>query len=505
MKHLKRTVTLLTLALLILCLPLSASARSSMFGSDGDPAWVIVDNLNAHMADADYVSAQAALKVLEECYPELMPQYREYTLYLEALGYIEAKNFQKAAAIYEGLSQKEGGFYESKLLHAYCSGRVYEAAADYEKAIEFYEQAITYADAPDRIQNCRTQITQTALTNAQSLYQRGLASNNVELLKEAETSFQAINNTHMVLKCREAIDNINNQAAYDSAMKQYEDALAAGSMASLKTASAAFAALGSYSDSAEKAEAINALITAMQRTLTLTASNVTTDGITISWTDSSTEETSYTVSWAPVNNKTRQSQTVTEKTITLSSLLPNTTYQIIISAQNAPQPLLTLEISTSRAANYDAAGFRMSYARLFSTRRSLLMNATIGELLTKHSKAVTFPENNEITLENIDATLQSTAYAYAIGLKQNDPIETEVTFQFLLRTREAGVYASEVYTATYAPGKGTTAPIVVCALDELLDPLFIDQGSWPTEPCTVELYLNGMFAARCAFTIRTSN
>ena len=81
--------------------------------------------------------------------------------------------------------------------------------------------------------------------------------------------------------------------------------------------------------------------------------------------------------------------------------------------------------------------------------------------------------------------------------RQAAALEEPVTVQWLLRTKDAGVYPGAV---SEVPGMGQYGEFI-CPLDEMLDALYQEQGAWPTSPCTMELYLNGELAGRGTFSI----
>lgn len=500
MKLWKAFACILATLLMISGLSVSTAAASSNPFVQGPTEWELKNELTKAMDARDYDAAKAQLNSLSLNFPDSFSAYREYSLYLEALASMDASDFQSAAQIFNGLSQDEEGFYDSQLLYAYCSGRAMQDAGNYTEAISWYTQAVSYDDAAQRIQECIKLQKQVSEAAAQNLYQRGLATNDIELLQEAEACFNAISNAEMAKKCQTEIDRINKQTSYTNAMKQYSEALASSDVLALRSAAASFSALGDYEDSAEMAKKINELVTTLQRVLTLSSSTATVTTIDLTWKDSLTGSTEYVVAWAPAGNQTTQSMTVSEAKCSLTGLFPNTSYHVSISIQGALQPLLEVDVATKRADNYAGKGFTVRYSYVFAMRRSYLNSMSMGELLQSKPQAVEYPEENVIGMEDIDASMQNKAYGYLVSFKQAAALQGPVTIQWLLRTKASGVYASEVLQAPSMPDNG----YVICSLDELLDPLYIDQNAWPEEPCTLELYINSTLAARSTFTILVS-
>lgn len=496
MKIQKLVAFLMAALMLAACTPAMAE---SMFGgpllSDKLDQRTAYEEMKKAVEDKDYETARYYLaQVAEDDYQ----QTRQYTLYLDGIQYMEQENFTYAAQVFGGLSLEATPFLDSKLLFNYCNGRVMEDAGKYDEAIAVYQLSLAYQDAAQRIQTCLGLAAKAREDEAQSLYQRGLAANDVALLKEAQTYFISVGNADMNEKCQSAIDRINKQAAYSSAMKQYQEAVAKNDPLALSAAATAFEALGSYENSAQMIREIESLIRTIQRTITLTSTKTAVDSITITWLDSAAGSEQYTVAWKPVGNRSEQRVTTGEQQIVLEGLIPNTEYSICISVAGNEALTLELAASTTRESAQAVKGFsvRSSYV-VGMNRRRYVSPATLREYLETNSKPLTFPVDNVIPLEDIDASLQEMIYGYVVSFEHKDELAGPITVQWILRTKNSGVYAGEVMEASTLPKAGYT----ICMLDELLDQMYLDQGSWPEETCMLEMYINGGLCTRVIFSI----
>lgn len=425
-------------------------------------------------------------------------QSREYNLYLNALLEMENGSFLPAADVFEGLAVMNPSFLDSELLHAYCRGRALQDAGRYQEAMAWFKNSIAYDDAAQRMQACSEQAAQAQQAEAESLYQRGLAQGSVTMLRQAMDCYAAIGDAAMAVTCQAEIDRINRQSAYNEALAQYQQALERADVSGLRAAAAAFAALGDFADSADMVSAIEQQILLMQRQVSLVRAVADGNTVELVWADTAPSQgEQYVISWVATGNRTAQSATTGDTRYTLTELAPDTEYTIVISAAGSQEHQLQTTVKTERAALFDAEGFEVRYSYTLGVRRTYLRSKGFAEWLDEDYNKVSYQDNNVLPLEDMEATLHRIGYGYYMNYEQAAALEEPVTVQWLLRTKDAGVYPGAV---SEVPGMGQYGEFI-CPLDEMLDALYQEQGAWPTSPCTMELYLNGELAGRGTFSI----
>lgn len=487
---------LMAIMLLAACAPAMAEfvVGDSMFSSDPDPYTPYLEMQRA-VENGDFDKARKSLAQIKN--PDFL-QTRQYSVYLDGMLYMEQGNFLDATNVFGALALESTPFLDSKILRDYCNGRYLQDSGKYAEAIAAYQLAITYGDAQQRMQACSTLAAKAREDEAMSLYQRGLAASDVEMLKEAQSYFISNGNAEMTDSCQAAIDRINKQSAYSGALKQYQEAVAKSDLVALRAAAAAFEALGDYENSAQMVKEIEDLIRTIQRSISLTSTKTDATSITITWLDSAPSKDQYIITWKPSCNLAEQRTTTSDQQFTLENLLPNTEYSIRIGVNGTETLTLELTASTTRQAGQPVKGFsvRSSYV-VGMDRRRYTSPTSLREYLETNSKPLTFPADNVIPLEDVDASLQEMIYGYVVSFEHTDTLEGPITVQWVLRTKNSGVYAGEVIEASTLPKSGYT----ICMLDDLLDQMYLDQGNWPDETCMLEMYINNGLCTRVIFSI----
>lgn len=452
----------------------------------------LVDAVNAEdFEDARKILAESGLK------DNPLYQTKEYILYLNAITFMQEENFADAKVIFEGLSILQTPFLNSRLYAAYCSGRVSESSSDYQAAILYYQNSITYDDSAERLKKCAELYDQAKLFEVQTLYERALAQNDVTKLQQAYEGYLELGNTEFAEKCKNAIDTLNKQSSYEIALMQYREAVDAGSIPGLSAAAVAFEALGDYEDSLALVISINNQIKTLQRKLAWIKTEVDVSSVTLFWVDNGEQTSEYLVEWAPVNNKKQTNALTAQTTLTLTDLIPDTDYYIRVSVSGMSQLVMETTIKTNKAENYANEAFTVINTYAAGMRRRHMEIESMATLLKTKANALTYPENNAMLLEDADPLLQKTAYGFVVSYKQNTETVGPFTQKWVLRTKDNGVYSHTTDDLASLAVSGYE----VYMLDELLSMLYIDQGIWPQDTFTLEWYIDGMLASRGSMSI----
>ena len=173
----------------------------------------------------------------------------KYTMYCDAVLAAESGNYSVATTAFAAL----GDFLDSKLLAVYYAGRDYESSEAYELAMVEYNSIPLYADASDRAAQMSGKVLERDYKAAVKLQEN----------KQYNSAIVAF----------EALDGYSDSVARIAAIRQQMEADAANALAAetaeaysaavklekegkLYEAECAFRALGSYEDSAERANSI---------------------------------------------------------------------------------------------------------------------------------------------------------------------------------------------------------------------------------------------------------
>lgn len=481
----KRFCILALAALLLLVTSTGALASGLLPGKGPMEAY---EELVAAFELGDYAAARKILK--ENQLVELgIKDAREYSLYLNALDCMEKGSYALAANLFGSLTEDEI-FRDSKVLHAYCSGRTAEASGDYAAAVEHYILSASYGDSVTRMSNCMALQDSSKVASADTLYQQGLSLQDMDLLEQALAMYVEIGDVLKTTQCQQALLQLKKQQAYEKALQQYESALSEGNLQGMKSAAAAFTALGRYSDSAKYVELIQQQLSELQRVLTFMVKEVSSTGFKLQWTDSAPQGSQYTVSWVPVHGGEKGSLSTSELTAELTGLIPGTEYELALTASGTLQHQAVLSICTAPADAY-GSGFYISRAALIGVKRTYISLASLSSLLENKPQVLEYLPDNRIELADSALSAQSMVYCYAFTYCQDKQLQDPVDTFWVLRTKSAGVYASKSMTYDALPASGR----LFIELDTVLDPLYQACHEWPREDCTIELYINGKLAA----------
>ena len=245
-----------------------------------------------------------------------------YKIYIEAMNAMDEGDYASAASDFDIVMQQDKAFYNCEVLYYYCSARTAEASADYALAIELYTLAGTYGDARDRIKTCRQAESEAEAKMADNRYNLGLKLQNTAYLQEALEIYVRLGLTDKETLCLSAIRDIENQADYEAALAQYNEAIVSGNVSALQAAAAAFTALGDYGDSAAMLKRINDTLMSITRMVEVTSTTSDAASITVSWSDTQTADASYVLTWGPENAPVAGTITTTEREATLTGLIP---------------------------------------------------------------------------------------------------------------------------------------------------------------------------------------
>lgn len=438
---------------------------------------------------ADYDKARVILE--DNRLDELnVKDSKQYHIYLTALAYMEQDEFELAAQLFYSLFSGSESFYDSSVVYHYCLGRVEETAENYAAAVEHYSAAATCRDAIARVKSCMEKNAAALSTSANEKYSTAIEKQDVAMLTEAKQMFLDIGDNLMVEQCEKDIEYFGKLQRYQNAAAQLQLALESGNQQEMQTILDTFTALGDFEDSQKMAERIQKELANLKRLLTITAEQVAHNSIGIGILDSAAEVT-YEITYAPANMKAAQTIIAEAETAVLEGLLPNTEYMIKVSDAQVPQHYAAVSVRTRTAPAYSADGFFVIRTVLLSLNRSYLSLYPLEELLTNKQQVFEYVDDNTLYLKDTSGMPQSKVYCYSVTYQQQAAAEEAVEIQWMLRTKDAGVYVSPVYHENQIPAVGRLS----CELSVLLNQLYEESGVWPTGVCSVELYLNGCLAA----------
>lgn len=165
-----------------------------------------------------------------------------YAMYCNALASAEKGDYALAASSMKVLE----GFLDSSVLYTYYTGRAYEEAELYEKALTQYSLILQYGDAGTRAGEMPGKAQERDYKAACALEQEGN-------YHTAISAFEALDG---YADSENHISSIRGILADQEKAKAYEDAAALEKAEKLKEAAEAFRALGDYSDSKARVSAI---------------------------------------------------------------------------------------------------------------------------------------------------------------------------------------------------------------------------------------------------------
>ena len=441
---------------------------------------------------------EAAAQLIEE-YGLAESDYRDAKLYQHYCGVgvcMENGNVEEAVLLLRGLKETNPKFYDCEAFYYYAEGRLAQQQKKYEAAMEHYAKAAHFRDAAQRSLDCRQLLEDQRRAQAEEYFTLGVETKNTDALQQAAQLYSLLDDAGMEALCRDAIVQIEDEKALENAILVFESAVKQKNVDMLQE-SYRFFSSRTDEKSQELAKQCKAEIDKINRSMTAQVTGTSVTGLDILIQDTMSSSQTYTVVYGPVNNQPVQMQ-VTEKTVRLEGLLPDTEYSITIAAEGLQDTPVTLMGKTEKAKPYSENGFSVTRRRLMGIDDGFLQIKTLEEIWMQQPEIVDLYDDYSLNLKNEILSYKPYSYYYRFTIQQTEATTQPVTVRWLIRSQENGVVVSETEQYDGLPRTGD----LELKMNPLLDALYANKNSWPALPCVVEVYINDHLAGEGMLTIQ---
>ena len=234
--------------------------------------------------------------------------------------------------------------------------------------------------------------------------------------------------------------------------------------------------------------------------LTITATETTPDSIQIEWSDE-LNRASFKVRCAPysLNNESIEEH-VSEPSVQLSGLLPQTPYAIAISTDDIDLDIISSIISTKSAPQYTSAEFVMQKKMTLQQYSADMAGSSLAEIINKKKNRLPEYEGNRAVIQVYgDYAQMPSSYFLHATFDNLKSAGAKIEYLIILRIEEANIACIKRETIDIQPIRLATLAL---PLDPLFDQLYVSREGWPEESKgTIELYLNDMLAGVVPFML----
>lgn len=440
---------------------------------------------------------EEAAKLIEE-HALAEKNYRNaklYRQYCQARAGVDNGRLEEAVLLLQGLKEADPKFYDCEAFYYYAEGRLAQQQEKYEAAMEYYAKAATFQDASQRSLECRQLMEKQRRALAEQYFKTGVENQNTDELQKAAQLFELLDDVQMAALCNNAIAQLQDEKALQNAILAYESALKQQNVDMLQESYRFFSAR-TDEKSRELAARCKAEIDKINRSVTAVVKQATATGMEIGIQDTMNAAAVYTVAYGPVNNKPIEMQ-VTDKTVLLEGLLPDTEYRITITAADLQDAPVTLTGKTEKAKAYEADGFSVTRRRLMGIDDGFLEIKTLEEIWMTQPEIVDLYDDYTLSLRNEILSYKPYSYYYRFSIRQNGATTQPVTVRWIIRSQDNGVVVSQAEQYAGLPRTGD----LELKINQLLDELYANKNSWPSQPCVVEVYINDQLAGEGMLTI----
>ena len=301
-----------------------------------------------------------------------------------------------------------------------------------------------------------------------------------------------------MLECNTHVDDEKKSTLYTASLREYEMAIEQKDAAKITELRNVFAALGGYSDAALYVSQCDAWLKKEARRVSVSVSDMT-EALQISWTDNEPGH-KYHLFYRPENCRNTEKMSLCISPVSLTGLIPNTAYEIIVqdAADMLVQTVVTATTSTVPKVQSDM--MTLVKMQLSGIPRTLINDPEIhvspNDIFIDYPELLLEKENNLFTSREL---LSHSLYV-SILYKNTTGREQEAAVSCVLRSASFGTYQLQQNTFTL-PDITDTCMFCISA-DALLSVLQEDYGAFPPDTYACEVYVNHLYLGSVEFTIQ---
>nr|MBQ4453935.1 hypothetical protein [Clostridia bacterium] len=378
------------------------------------------------------------------------PQLKTYSDAEKIYRYMVARNCLSGEEMSDALIlfQSLDDFRDSRSYASYVNGRIAENESRYEDAVNCYMQAsdLVLTDCIERMRNCNT------LTGE---------------------------------------ERKGNQ--YKEAINKYESAMLTENQAEIAEVYKLFTALGEYQESGSYAAKCSDWLRAKARKISISA-KAEQNVISVSWTDTEKDHF-YNILYRPENGYEYLTKIRCQSPVQLENLLPNTTYEIVITDEDNSQVSSSLTKTVLSADQYPSG--KLKYVRMevagIQNDGSILDLVTPEQVFNDYPVFLYQSEDNAFLASKLSSYTLYGSMVY----KNMTSEEMNVEIGLILRSTQSGAFYSE--EGNIILPADSRAQIRCFNIGKILDnvkpDLIVDQYS-------IEVYIDNMLFCREVFTVK---
>ena len=378
------------------------------------------------------------------------PQLKTYSdaekiyRYMVARNCLSGEEMSDALVLFRSLNE----FRDSKSYASYVSGRIAENESRYEDAVNNYMEAsdLVLTDCIERMRYCNS------------------------LIGEERKGKQ-----------------------YQEAINQFESAMITGNPDEIEEVYKAFTALGEYKESESYAAKCTDWLREKAREISITA-KAEQNAISVSWADTEKGQI-YNLLYRPENGYEYLTKIRCESPVCLENLLPNTTYEIIITDVDNKQATSSITKKVLPTDQYPAEKLKFVRMEIAGIQNdgNILELTTPEQIFNDYQVFLYKPEDSAFPASKLSSYILYSSMVY----KNITSEEINAKISLLLRSTQSGAFYSE--KGSIVLPADSRAQILCFNVGKMLDnvkpELIIDQYYF-------EVYIDNMLFCREAFSVK---
>lgn len=295
-------------------------------------------------------------------------------------------------------------------------------------------------------------------------------------------------------ECNKKISEEKKELQYQSTVDDYNKAITSGNTAEVARVRDLFSALGDYKDSASYKAECESWLQVVQRKIVISVENNGTS-LDISWDDTESN-CAYNLYCHPQYGGKMIMLKACVSPVTLSQLIPGTSYDIVLCDASNENAYAEISIKTKDAPQY--RGSELQFIRLEFAgiqRNDILRTIPPAEIFNDYSDFSYESPEGKYT-----AAFFSSYISYnKLTVKNLTGEPYSASFHVVLRSDQSGVWVQEAQT--FSMPEDNMAKLICLDLDKLFQDVLDEKKIIPIDHYTLEVYLDDSLMSTTQFFV----